>query len=79
VRALRVHVVVGGGVLWVKESKLRHEEIFAGLERTFKLGARRRLRLGAYGVVANSSINSPQVGYKFSIDLIDTWSRNWRF
>ncbi|MFT5261307.1 MAG: hypothetical protein ACI8YQ_000029 [Polaribacter sp.] len=79
VRALRVHVVVGAGMLWVKESKLRHEEVFAGLERTFKLGARRRLRLGVYGVVANSSINSPQAGYKFSIDLIDTWSRNWRF
>jgi len=79
VRALRVHVVVGGGILWVKENKLRHEEIFAGLERTFKLGPRRRLRLGAYGVVANSSVNSPQVGYKFSIDIIDTWSRNWRF
>ena len=79
VRALKVHVVAGGGFLWVAESKVRHEEIFTGLERTFKLGPRRRLRLGVYGVAANSNISGPAVGYKISIDLIDTWDRNWDF
>ncbi|MFK7808269.1 MAG: DUF5686 and carboxypeptidase regulatory-like domain-containing protein [Saprospiraceae bacterium] len=79
VRALRVHVVVGGGILWIQEDKLRHEEIFAGLERTFKLGARRRLRVGLYGVAANSNYTNADVGYKISLDLIDTWSRNWNF
>lgn len=79
VRALRVHVVVGGGILWIKKDNYRHEEVFAGLERTFKVGPRRRLRLGVYGVAANSNDGTPKVGYKFSVDLIDTWDRNWNF
>jgi len=79
VRLLNVHIVAGGGFLWVDKDKVRHEEVFAGLERTFKLGPRRRLRLGVYGVAANSNISGPNVGYKISIDVIDTWKRNWDF
>ena len=79
IRALKVHVVAGGGFLWVADSKVRHEEIFTGLERTFKLGPRRRLRLGVYGVAANSNISGPDLGYKISVDIIDTWKRNWDF
>ena len=79
IRALKMHVVVGGGFLWVAESKVRHEEIFAGVERTFKLGARRRLRIGAYGVAANSNISGPAAGYKISFDIIDAFEKNWRF
>ena len=79
IRALKVHVVAGGGFLWVADSKVRHEELFAGIERIFKLGARRRLRLGVYGVAANSNISGPAAGYKISFDVIDTFTRDWRF
>ena len=63
----------------VKESKVRHEEVFAGVERIFKLGPRRRLRIGVYGVAANSNISGPAAGYKISFDIIDTFDKNWRF
>ena len=79
VRALRIHVVLGGGIMYVHEGRVRHEEVFAGVERTFKLGPRRRLRLGAYGVLANSNFAKTSIGYKFSIDLIDTWDKKWDF
>lgn len=79
IRATRVHLVAGGGFLWVKQNNYRHEEVFLGLERTFKLGPRRRLRLGVYGIAAQSNDGSPKAGYKFSLDLIDTWDRNWDF
>ncbi len=79
VKLLRIQAVAGGGFLWVKDANVRHEEIFAGLERTFKLGARRRLRLGVYGVLANSNIANSTTGIKFYIDVIDTWSKDWSF
>ena len=79
IKKLRVQAVAGGGFLWVNDTKVRHEEIFAGLERTFKLGARRRLRLGLYGVVGNSSITKPDAGFRFYIDIIDTWAKDWSF
>lgn len=79
VKKLKVRVVAGVGVLWVKENNYRHEEIFAGLERVFKLGARRRLRLGIYGVVADSNQTRPTTDFKISFDVIDTWKKNWSY
>jgi hypothetical protein len=79
IKKTRVQVVVGVGALWVKESNYRHEEILVGLERVFKLGARRRLRLGLYGVAAESNHTRPTTDWKISIDIIDTWKRDWSY
>ena len=79
IRQLRLHVVAGANFLWVQENNFRHEELFTGLERVFKLGPRRRLRLGAYGVLANSNVDKPKTAFKISLDIIDTWKRNWSF
>lgn len=80
IKKTRIRTVVGGGFLYVKESNFRHEELFLGLERVFKLGARRRLRLGFYGVLANSNISQrTDTNWKVSIDVIDTWKRDWSF
>jgi hypothetical protein len=79
VKKLGVRAVAGAGLMWVKESNYRHEEVFAGIERIFKLGRRRRLRLGGYGVIGESS-NSPfTTGWKVSFDIIDTWKRDWSY
>jgi len=75
----RIGLVAGGGALYVAEDNYWHQEIFAGIERTFKIGPRRRLRLGAYGVVGNSNLFPTKTEYKFSIDLIDTWKNDWSF
>lgn len=79
VKKLRINTVVGGGFLWVQENNYRYEEVFAGIERVFKLGPRRRLRLGVYGVVATSNQANTTTGFKVSVDVIDTWKRNWDF
>ena len=72
-------VVAGGSYLWVQENNYRHQEIFTGIERVFKLGPRRRLRLGAYGVLAKSNYTKTNTQIKFSIDIIDTWKRDWNY
>ena len=80
VRLLRIEAVAGGGVLWLQEGAgFQHQEAFAGLERIFKLGARRRLRLGVYGLVSKSSDRGVVWEPKISFDVIDTWKRNWSF
>ncbi|MEZ4988563.1 MAG: DUF5686 family protein [Saprospiraceae bacterium] len=33
----RIRTVAGGGMLWLKDGNFRHQEVFAGLERVFKL------------------------------------------
>ena len=79
VKKTRIGIVAGGGFLYESENKYRHQEIFLGLERVFKLGPRRRMRLGVYGVLGESNFTPVQTEYKFSIDIIDTWKRDWSF
>lgn len=79
VKKTRISVVVGAGSLWIPIEKFAHQELFAGIERIFKIGPRRRLRLGVYGVLGNSNNEPIEAEYKFSIDIIDTWKRDWSF
>lgn len=79
VKKTKLRTVAGAGMMWIQESNYRHQEIFGGLERIFKLGPRRRLRIGVYGVVAQSNYRPPKTDYKISFDLIDTWKRDWSF
>jgi len=74
-----VRLVAGGGFLWMQENQYRHEELFVGIERIFKLGPRRRMRLGVYGVGRNNNIDGATTGYKFAIDIIDTWKKDWSY
>jgi len=79
VKKLGLRLVAGAGAMWLQENNFKYYEGFAGIERIFKLGPRRRLRLGAYGVAANDNFFKTNVRYKFSIDIIDTFSREWSF
>ncbi|MEL6357366.1 MAG: DUF5686 family protein, partial [Bacteroidota bacterium] len=75
----KIRAVAGGGFLWLKDGNYRHQEVFAGMERTFKIGARRRLRLGIYGVLGDATDTQPTTSWKISFDLIDLWKRDWSF
>ena len=79
IKKTKIRTVVGAGAMWIRESNYRHEELFGGVERVFKLGARRRLRIGLYGVVAQSNSAAPKTGFKISFDVIDTWKREWSY
>ncbi|MFK8055123.1 MAG: DUF5686 and carboxypeptidase regulatory-like domain-containing protein [Saprospiraceae bacterium] len=79
IKLSRIEVVAGGGLMFLSDNSYRREEAFAGIERVFKLGARRRLRLGVYGVVGNSNNADRSQALKVSIDVIDTWKRDWSF
>ncbi len=79
IKKLRLRAVAGAGFLWVKENNYRHEELMAGLERVFKLGPRRRLRVGFYGVAATSNQTPFRTDWKISLDIIDTWRKDWSY
>ncbi len=80
IRLTGIELVAGGGFMYLTDGEgFRQEEVLAGMERVFKIGARRRLRLGVYGVLANSSAFRSERGIKFSLDVIDTWKKDWSF
>jgi hypothetical protein len=79
IKKLKLRTVAGAGFMWLKESNYRHEEMFGGIERIFKIGARRRLKIGVYGVLAQSNYSPPTTDWKISFDVIDTWKRDWSY
>jgi hypothetical protein len=79
IKKTKIRTVAGAGIMWISQSNYRYQEVFGGVERVFKLGARRRLRLGAYGVLSQSNQMPPRTGFKISFDVIDSWRREWSY
>ncbi|HEY9489276.1 MAG TPA: carboxypeptidase-like regulatory domain-containing protein, partial [Chryseosolibacter sp.] len=79
IKKLKIRTVAGAGFMYIKESNFSHQEIFGGTERIFKLGARRRLKIGIYGILGQSNTNAPKTDWKISFDIIDTWKRDWSY
>ena len=79
IKKTRISLVAGAGAMWLRENNFNYAEIFGGVERIFKLGARRRLRLGVYGVVAKSNQAPILPSFKISFDIIDTWKKEWSY
>jgi hypothetical protein len=79
IKKLKLRTVAGAGGMWVEENNFRHQEMFGGLERVFKMGARRRLRIGVFGVLSQTNNGPLLPSYKISFDIIDTWKREWSY
>lgn len=79
IKKTKIRTVAGAGAMWIKDGNYRHQEVFAGLERIFKLGPRRRLRLGLYGIIGQSNNLAPTSDFKISFDIIDTWKLDWSY
>lgn len=71
-----IGLVFGGGLLYVTEFDWLHSELFVGLERTFKF-ARRRLRIGVYGIASDGNNINPISTYKVSFAFLN--DRNMKF
>ncbi len=74
----RIGLVFGIGALYVPEHNWQHYEVFAGLERTFKL-SKRRLRIGVYGVLSDGNQIAPRPGLKISFDIMSRRNMKWNF
>lgn len=74
----RIKSVVGGGYLWVPEHNYQYWEMFAGLERDFKL-FKRRLRIGLYGVFSDTNFTPPKGEFKISFSLLDERDMKYNF
>lgn len=74
----RIGLVLGAGILYVREHDWLHYEVLAGLERNFKL-SRRRLRVGFYGVLSSGNKTLPRADWKISFAILDDRNMKWDF
>jgi len=78
-RKTRIKTIAGAGFLWLPKKNFRYQEVFVGIERVFKLGARRRLRIGTYAVLGDDNNGQANTQFKVSFDVIDLWKKDWSF
>jgi hypothetical protein len=79
IKKTKIRTVAGAGAMWIRQSNYRYQEVFGGVERVFKMGPRRRLRLGVFGVLSQTNRLPPRTGFKISFDIIDSWKREWSY
>lgn len=73
---LKITTAVGGGILMIPETDFYHQELFAGLERVFRIWGQ-PLRFGIYAVTADNNLRNPDVSVKFGIGIFSPFTRRW--
>lgn len=74
----RIGLVFGAGALYVKEFDWQHYEIFAGLERNFRLN-KQILRIGVYAVESDGNHIKPTTSWKVSFAMINNRTMRFNF
>jgi hypothetical protein len=78
IKKTRINTAAGGGFMWVKENNYRHEELFVGMERVFRI-KRQRFRVGAYYCIAESNQRPFASGFKVSFNYFSIRDNSWDF
>ncbi|MFA7272620.1 MAG: DUF5686 family protein [Crocinitomicaceae bacterium] len=73
-----IGLVMGAGILYVKEFDWLHYEVLAGLERNFKF-SKRKLRVGIYGALSDGNHISPQATWKVSFAVLNLRDMKYNF
>ncbi len=73
-----IGLVMGAGILYVKEFDWLHYEMLAGLERNFKF-SKRKLRVGIYGVLSDGNHITPQATWKISFAVLNLRDMKYNF
>jgi hypothetical protein len=75
---LKLTEAAGAGTLIIPSSGFRHAEVYAGLERVFRI-RRELFRFGIYAVTADSNLGQARFQIKFGVNFYNSYTRSWSF
>ncbi len=75
---MRLQLATGTGLLYLEETNLKHIEVFAGLERPFRLWGQ-IFRFDVHYVTSTNSQFGFNQGIKFGIDFYNGYAHRWQY
>ena len=77
-KKIKLQTVGGIGMLAMEDNSFKHIEVFAGIEKPFKMW-KQLFKFGVYYVAADSNSSKLNGQIKFGIDMYNSWSKSWSY
>ncbi|MCH2224103.1 MAG: DUF5686 and carboxypeptidase regulatory-like domain-containing protein [Crocinitomicaceae bacterium] len=78
INKLKLEETAGGSLLVIPEANFNQMELYAGIERVFRI-KKQLFKLGAYAVAVNNNVEKASVQFKFGINFYDSFRRKWDY
>ncbi|NOQ72740.1 MAG: hypothetical protein GQ574_12090 [Crocinitomix sp.] len=78
INKLKIHLVAGAAALFIQENDYAHIEVYAGIERIFKI-KRQLFKLSTFYVVRSNGEPSVNFNFKFGFDFFNSFTNSWSY
>lgn len=78
INRLKLSLAAGAGTMTIPEQNFYHIEMFAGIERIFKI-RNQPFRIGIYAVTADNTLSKANFHFKFGISYFNDYTNKWSY